>query len=259
MLFGLGINDKDSNCKYFIGKNEEVADKDETKRFNLRDGVYFPNFKYGKYFEPLSGKTNINNFKDRTSKCEWGAYIAIFKVKNYKITEFIVNSSEGQLLFSGKYRNGKLNGEVYIDRHFDDADIFSFKSEYVNGIPNGKMTVYYHNGKIYKTFNIKGKNKYSFIDYMKYVVGRYNVYDINTGEVIYTGEIINGNGEVRKYSYETGILESKYTLKNRKIEGSEIQYDKDGRIKGEIIFKNDEPIENRVYYKNGDKNINGIL
>lgn len=188
-----------------------------------------------------------------------GSWYCTFKVKDHKIIEFIVNSSDGKLLFSGKYKNGKLNGEVYVDRDFDDGDIYSFKSEYVNGIPNGKMTVYYHNGKVSKTFNIKGKNRYSYEDYMKYVVGKYNIYDINTGEVIYTGEIINGNGEVREYNLVTGILETKYTLKNRKVEGSEIQYDKDGRIKGEVIFKNNEPIENRVYYQNGDKDINGIL
>ena len=37
MLFGLGINDKDYNCKYFIGKNEN--NKNATKKFNLFDGV----------------------------------------------------------------------------------------------------------------------------------------------------------------------------------------------------------------------------
>ena len=71
-LLSSNLNDKDSNCKYFIGKNEK--NENSTKKFNLFDGIVVFNYKDGKYFDEYTGKTNIK-FKDGTTRLrKWVLY-----------------------------------------------------------------------------------------------------------------------------------------------------------------------------------------
>ena len=151
-LLSSNLNDKDSNCKYFIGKNEK--NENSTKKFNLFDGIVVFNYKDGKYFDEYTGKTNIK-FKDGVSICEYGNYyVATFEVKNNKIIKFELTHDD-KLYFLGTYNNYGLNGKI---KKLHVGETVPTQITYKNGIPNGEMIEYYNNGKIYRKFNLRGKN-----------------------------------------------------------------------------------------------------
>ena len=252
-LLSSNLNDKDSNCKYFIGKNEK--NQNSTKKFNLFDGIVVFNYKDGKYFDEYTGKTNIK-FKDGVSICEYGNYyVATFEVKNNKIIKFELTHDD-KLYFLGTYNNYGLNGKI---KKLHVGETVPTQITYKNGIPNGEMIEYYNNGKIYRKFNLRGKNKKDYRDYYKIIEGSYQIYDINTGEKIYEGKILNGTGKMIEYDRITGKIKKEYDLKNRKIDGIELIYNETGKVKEENHYENGKITEQRVYYEDGDIRVNGFL
>ena len=212
-------------------------------------------YKDGKYFDEYTGKTNIK-FKDGVSTCEYGNYyIATFEVKNNKIIKFELTHDD-KLYFLGTYNNYGLNGKI---KKLHVGEIVPTQITYKNGIPNGEMIEYYNNGKIYRKFNLRGKNKKDYRDYYKIIEGSYQIYDINTGEKIYEGKILNGTGKMIEYDRITGKIKKEYDLKNRKIDGIELIYNETGKVKEENHYENGKITEQRVYYEDGDIRVNGFL
>ena len=171
----------------------------------------------------------------------------------------------GHLLFSGKYLNGKRNGEgeeykyipfvksgysnTYIEyklikifsgeylngerkegKEFNCKEELIYEGEYLNGKRNGKGKIYDENGElIYKGEILKG---------MKNGKGEeYNIYY----KIKYEGEFLNGkkHGKGKEYKDDDGnkllIFEGEY-FKNFRVRGKE--YYENGKLKFEGEYKN---------------------
>ena len=153
-------------------------------------------------------------------------------------------SSRGELWFSANYDLYGPVGPVYINEGYGWGYSHSMKVMYEKGKPVGEFIEYYSNGNIYRKSKLKRANTYNYfgyLDYKKYIDGEYEIYDYDTGKLIYTGNIINGTGKVVEYSSD-GSLYQEYELKKGKKDGKsymfndkkEIKTEKD-YVKGEII------------------------
>ena len=167
----------------------------------------------------------------------------------------------GCMKFEGKYKNGKINGEVNF---YNEDGKIAFQKEYINGIKwNGKgydkyTNISYEfensNGKI-KKYNSKGFLEFEGEYLNSQRTGKGKEYDKN-GKLLYDGEYLNGkrngkgksfyDGELRfdgEYiygfkrkgkEYKNGILEYEGNyLYNFPSNGKE--YDEKGNIKYEYI------------------------
>ena len=223
-LIGEQVEKYDVNCSIF----SEEEEKDESRY----------------YLDVYTGRTNLK-LKDGKSICEMGNSKIEIEVKKRKILMYKdTYISSGELLFSANYDLYGPVGPVYINEGYGWGYSHSMKVMYEKGKPVGEFIEYYSNGNIYRKSKLKRANTYNYfgyLDYKKYIDGEYEIYDYDTGKLIYTGNIINGTGKVVEYSSD-GSLYQEYELKKGKKDGKsymfndkkEIKTEKD-YVKGEII------------------------
>ena len=215
VIFGNTDNQTLEVCKYFKGG-------DSKKKFN-----------------PYTGKTNIP-FKNGIYKCEntnvlFRVFILrylyvddldisgtlTFEIKNGRMVKFEARDSKtGKLEFSAQYNQSGPVGEMYVDKSFGFGNENSLKLNYKNGKPVGEMEEYYDNGKLYRKSTLRKKNNFhpfsnpdDFKDYVEY----YEIYDINTGEIVKKESLANKTGIIWRYNSKTGKLEMESHLENGKI------------------------------------------
>ena len=151
----------------------------------------------------------------------------------------IFGNTNNQTLEVCKYFKGgdskkKFNpfGEMYVDKSFGFGNENSLKLNYKNGKPVGEMEEYYDNGKLYRKSTLRKKNNFhpfsnpdDFKDYVEY----YEIYDMNTGEIVKKESLANKTGIIWRYNSKTGKLEMESHLENGKIFFQK-EYGEDGKI-----------------------------
>ncbi len=234
VMFGNTINQNSEVCKYFRGGESK-------KKFN-----------------PYTGKTNIS-FKNGIYKCtntdvSFKVFIPrylyvedldisgtlTFEIKNGKMIKFEVkNKTTDKLEFSAKYNQNGPNGEMYVDKFFGFGNENSLKLNYKNGKAIGELEEYYDNGNIYRKSQLKKNNNYhpfstpdDFKDYVEY----YEIYDINTGEILKKESLLNKTGTIWNYDSQSGKLDRESHLVNGKIV-FEREYKEDGTVAREYNYK----------------------
>lgn len=124
-------------------------------------------------------------------------------------------SSDGKLLFSANYKNGKYDGEVLS--YYPNGALQETRT-YIDGKEHGKRVFYHTNGKI-------------FIE---------QFYVSNQRE-----------GEGKKY-YENGILQTHFIYKNDRLDGLRQEFDKRGILTYETLYKDGKKQSMKRYDVNGN-------
>ncbi len=243
-LIGKQEEKYDTNCSIFLEGEEEE-----------NEGKY--------YLDAFTGRTNIK-FEDGKYNCEMGNSKVEMEVRKGKIMSYKETSiSDGELLFSANYGIYGPEGIVYINKGFGWGYAHSMKLTYEKGKAVGEFIEYYSNGSIYRKSKLRRGffyNYFGVLDYTNYIDGDYEIYDYNTGKLIYTGNITKGTGKMFEYT-DYGVLYSEYELKKGKLDGKKYIYNDNKEIrreeeyvKGEIVKVVDNPGENRseTIYKNRD-------
>lgn len=220
---------------------------------------YFRDKESKKKFNPYTGKTNIK-LKNGVYKCLnadasfkiivwryfWADNIDIYgtltiEVKNGIMTKFeSIDEKNGELLFSATYNGYGPNGEMYISKGFAlNYNSNSRKLNYKDGKLFGDILEYYDNGKLYRKSHLVKKNNYhpfdtpdDFNDYIDY----YEIYDINTGEILKKENLFNKTGTIWDYDSKSGKLYIESHLVNGKIVFQR-EYKEDGTVAREYNYK----------------------
>ena len=133
----------------------------------------------------------------------------------------------GTLTF--EIKNGRM---VKFEARDSKTGKLEFSAQYNQSGPVGEMEEYYDNGKLYRKSTLRKKNNFhpfsnpdDFKDYVEY----YEIYDINTGEIVKKESLANKTGIIWRYNSKTGKLEMESHLENGKI-FLEKEYGEDGKI-----------------------------
>ena len=188
------------------------------------------------------------------------------KGKEYKIIHY-----QNKIIFDGEYLKGKKwsgkEFEYEYDHRFNCYDLL-YEGEYLNGIKNGKISIYTVNcnKKIFNGVCLNGKKCLGYIGY--------NEYYIYGNETILKSEKYQGNQEIFKGEYKNGKpwngegYDNKKKIKYKLKNGTKKEYDENNQLiyEGEYLdqyrhgrgkeYRHDELIFDG-YYLN-DKRWNGI-
>ena len=144
------------------------------------------------------------------------------------------------LLFEGKYLNGKKEGK---GKEYDYDGRIIFEGEYKNGKRHGKGKEFYYFGDILfegeysdgKRWNGKGYDK--------------------KGNLIY--EIKNGNGNIKEYHYDSGIIKFEGEYINGERNGKGKEFDEFGYLIFEGEFSRGKRYKGKEYFRNGQLMFDG--
>ncbi len=212
-----------------------------------------------KKFNPYTGKTNIKFKEDGIYECKNSNtsfrifipdyfYIEdlnisgnlIIEIKNKKIKKFEVRDEKtNKLQFLTEYNQYGINGKMYVYKTFGLGNSYSLEMSYKDGKPFGDILEYYDNGKLYRKSHLVEKNSYHPFstpdDYNKYVT-YYEIYDINTGEILKKENLFNKTGTIWDYDSKSGKLDKESHLVNGKIVFQR-EYKEDGTVAREYNYK----------------------
>lgn len=176
----------------------------------------------------------------------WRDYINIYgtltiEVKNGIMTKFeSIDEENGEVVFSATYNRHGPDGEMYISRGFAlNYNSPSRKLNYRNGKPFGDMLEYYDNGKLYRKSHLVEKNNfhpYDTPDDFEEYVDYYEIYDINTGEILKKESLFNKTGTVWDYDSKNGKLYKESHLVNGEIIFQR-EYKENGTVAQEYNYK----------------------
>ena len=189
--------------------------------------------------------------KDKYNK---GKIIYEINNENGKGKEYDI---EGNLIFEGKYLNGKRNG---YGREYDFSSLI-FEGEYLNGKKHGWGREYssktlIFKGKYFNGVKWSGQGGYNYEGKIEYelINGKCSSV-VDYGDITYIGEYLNGkkHGKGKEYGryvvFYKLIYEGEFSCGKRKGIGKEYHYDK-------IIFEGEYLYNNRI---RGKEYVNEIL
>lgn len=233
-IFSENLLNSHEVCKYFKVKDEN------NKKFNPYTGKTNIKFKEDGIYECKNSNTSFRIFIPRYFYIE-DLYISgnlIIEVKDKKMIRFEVRD-ENRLQFSAQYNKYGPNGKMFSYKGFGLGNSHILEINFKDGKPFGDILEYYDNGNLYrKSHLVKGNNYYPFStpdDYNKYI-DYYEIYDINTGEILKKESLVNKTGTVWDYDSKNGKLYKESHLVNGEIIFQR-EYKEDGTVAQEYNYK----------------------
>ena len=162
----------------------------------------------------------------------------------------------GALQWERHYRNGKKHGEY---KEFYESGNIKTEGSYDSGMLVGTERRFYENGLEAEIHFEMGEPAYLKMYYdsgellgeVKFKNGKYHgltKYSYKNGNIKREFHYVDGqkNGEERYY-YENGNLQSLANIVNDQYEGKASIYDIQGKLAGEIIYKNGEVVSQKQF------------
>ena len=226
-----------------------------------------------KWYNDFGQVTDIETYKNGKLQ---GKYAAFHDNGNPKIAsnyengelegEYKFYNYSGALIEKKQFTKGKLNGK-YKSYHSIGESAIEYDVNYKNDLLDGTLVLYHVNGEIAKKVNYtEGKLSGSGEEYFNtgqkketyqyqegLLDGPYTTYYPN-GNVSETGNVKEGYyvGDWKSfYPDNTVKLEFAYDEKGQ-LDGLYKEYDVDGKLHYEFVYRNGEFIEYRYFNKNGD-------